>query len=147
MIWSLFVPLLMGALGVLQNTINKKVADSIGLSLALLVNSFVLLAMGLILLLVGFYSNALPELFRSKLSFDVLQWKYMVPGFFGFTIIATLPIAIQRAGATKVFIGIIVGQILVSLLWDYAVDSIPVHPLKLAGAFLALVGAVIASYG
>jgi uncharacterized membrane protein YdcZ (DUF606 family) len=146
MIYLFLFPLLIGAFGVLQNTVNKKVGDVIGLPSALVINNLVLLGCSLLLFFALRLApeGSLPELFRQKGNFTDYGWKTLLPGLFGFFIITTAPWAIDRAGAARVFIGIIVAQVLVSLLWDYYAESIPVSPTRLAGAALALAGALLA---
>ncbi len=145
MIFSLFLPLLIGATGVLQNTLNRKIAAGIGLPLALLVNSFtlVLLSVALFFCLRLVPNENLPEIFRSRTEWS-LGWKNLLPGFFGFFIIATAPLAIGRVGATKVFIGVIVAQIIASILWDFYAEALPISSTRLIGAALALAGALLA---
>ncbi len=147
MIYSLLIPLAMGALGVLQNTVNKKVAMSFGVPLAIALNGVVLVfcAFSFFFLCRWIPESSLPDLFRQKESLSALNWRAFLPGLFGFLIIVCLPSAIEKVGATRVFIGIIVAQIAVSILWDYYAESIPVSPMRVFGALLALAGALIAS--
>lgn len=146
MILPLLFSLAIGALGVLQNTMNKKLSEVMSLPLALVVNNIILLACSL-----GFFfvvrllpESALPELLRDKGSWQAGGWKILLPGAFGFFIIAAAPWAIEKAGATKVFIGIIVAQIVASILWDQLVESIPASPVRIAGAVIAFLGALLA---
>jgi uncharacterized membrane protein YdcZ (DUF606 family) len=148
MLFILVLPLMIGAAGVLQNTINKKIGMQMGVPLALVLNNLILLACStaLYFTLRSLPQQSLPELFRAKENWGDLRWPILLlPGFFGFFIIATAPWAIERAGATRVFIGIIVAQIVVSILWDLLADAVPVSPMRLGGALLALVGALLAA--
>ena len=140
------LPVLVGAASVLQNTLNKRISESMGLALALLINSVVVLVFSAILFIVVrlLPDSSLPELFRQKGGWSWSDPKLLIPSFCGFLIIAGAPWAISRIGATKVFILMIVAQILVSLLWDYWAESLPVSPLRLVGAALTLVGALLA---
>lgn len=141
----LLLPVVVGAASVLQNTINKRISESMGLALALLINSVVVLALSVVLFVVVrlLPDTALPELFRQKGSWSWADPKLLVPSVCGFLIIAGAPWAISRLGATKVFILMIVAQILVSLLWDYWAESLPVSPVRLVGAALTLLGALL----
>lgn len=147
MLFSLVLPLLAGALGVLQNAVNRKFADSLSLPFALVVNSLVLLAASCVLYgaLRAWPAESLPEIFRPRANWGGVSLAHLLPGLFGFTIITVLPWAIQRAGATRVFIGIVVAQIAVSLLWDVFAENLALSPTRIFGAALALVGAVVAS--
>lgn len=143
---SIFIPLMIGAMGVLQNTFNKKIGESLGVPLTLLINNIVLLGCGVSFFCIAkmIPKTSLPDLFQQKIPFEV-SWKYFVPGVFGYLIILTAPYAIQKVGATRVFIGVIVAQIVVSMLWDFFAESIPFSSTKIVGAGLALAGALLAS--
>lgn len=145
MLFSVVLPLMIGALGVLQNTFNRKYADTIGLPMALVVNNLVLLGLsiGLFWALRLVPEASLPEIFRHRSGF-AFSPRYILPGLFGMLIITTAPWAIQRVGATRVFIGIIAAQIVVSLLWDYF-EAEPVSGQRILGAALALAGALLAA--
>lgn len=147
MVFSILIPLCIGALGVLQNTINKKAAMSLGVPVAIAVNGVVLGVAALLFLFVVRFvpESSLPDLFRPKAGLETLGWRHLIPGIFGFLIIITAPSAIERVGATRVFIGIIVAQIAVSILWDYYAESLPIPPLRILGAVLALAGALLAA--
>ncbi len=147
MLYSLLIPLAMGALGVLQNTVNKKVSMSFGVPLAIAINGVVLAACAFLFLFATrlLPEASLPELFRQRESLKALSFTAILPGIFGFLIIVCLPSAIEKVGATRVFIGIIVAQIAVSILWDYFAESLPISPMRIVGALLALAGALIAS--
>lgn len=138
-------PLLIGGFGVLQNTLNKKIAENIGIPLALIINNLVLLSASLLFffLLKLLPSESVPPLFQQKSGLSTVGWKILLPGMLGFFIICTAPYAIEKVGATKVFIGIIVAQIVVSMLWDYF-DSFPITTMRIIGALLALFGAILA---
>jgi uncharacterized membrane protein YdcZ (DUF606 family) len=147
MIFPMILSLVIGAVGVFQNTLNKKLSEVMSLPLALVVNNLILLACSVSLFLaVKFFPEAqLPELLRTKGNWQAGGWKILLPGIFGFFIIAVAPWAIEKAGATKVFIGIIVAQIVASILWDYFAENVPASPIRLAGALLAFLGAILAT--
>jgi len=146
MIYSIILPLMIGAFGVLQNTLNKKLAGTMGLPMALVINNIVLLISALLFFffirLPG--EDRVPEIFRTKLTESFWNVQYLVPGLLGFFIIVTAPWSIEKVGATKVFVMIIVAQVVTSLAWDYWVESSPMPPLRLAGALIAAIGAFIA---
>jgi uncharacterized membrane protein YdcZ (DUF606 family) len=142
----LFVSFLIGGAGVLQNTFNQRIGNSLGLPLTLLMNSFVLFGSSLLLFLAVRYlpAGAVAELYQEK-NVTGFPWRALLPGLLGFFIVATAPYTIGKIGATRVFIAVIVAQIVVSLLWDLFAESIPVSPTRLAGAGLALLGAILAA--
>lgn len=146
MLYTILFPLVIGALGVLQNTVNKNVAQGVGMPIAILANGLVLFlcSIAFYFALLRMPQEGMPSLFQHKLSQGVLNWRILVPGILGFLIIASAPYCIERAGATKVFIGIIVAQILTSIAWDRFVEEISVTPVRLLGAGLAFIGALLA---
>lgn len=147
MFFLVFVPLFIGTLGVLQHTLNRRFADSIGVPLALAVNSGVMIACaGIFYAYLRFAPERfVPPLYRIGGGLSALSPWHILQGAFGFFIIATAPVAIERIGATRVFIGIIVAQIVASILWDYFFEARPPDPYRIAGAALALGGALLAA--
>jgi bacterial/archaeal transporter family-2 protein len=141
------ISLLMGALGVLQNTLNKQFSSTLGLPVTLLVNGFTLCACSLLFFfaLRMVPAEALPEMFRPMAGVRGVRPYDVLPGIFGFVIISSLPWVLEKQGATKVFIAIIAGQLVVSMLWDLLVEGSPVDGMRAAGAALALIGAIVAS--
>lgn len=146
MLFSLLIPFLIGTCAVLQSGLNKKFAESMGLGSAILVNNLVILSVSVIAIVVTRLvpETALPELFRPRSGWSY-HWKLIFPGLLAFGIITLAPWAISRAGATRVFVGIIAAQVVVSLFWDYWVEALPASPTRLAGAALALAGALLAA--
>jgi drug/metabolite transporter (DMT)-like permease len=70
----------------------------------------------------------------------------VVPGIFGFYIIAGIPWAVSRVGAARVFVVIVAAQCAVSLLWDALVSGKPLTLARGGGALLALVGVALATW-
>ena len=144
---ALAISLLMGVLGVLQNTLNKQYSLSLGMQWTILVNGLTLCAC----CAVFFFalrlapSESLPVIFRPMAGARALHLYDLLPGIFGFLIIATLPWVLERQGATRVFIAIVAGQLVVSLLWDLFVEGSAVDAKRAAGTALALAGAIVAS--
>jgi uncharacterized membrane protein YdcZ (DUF606 family) len=144
MIAAYLVALIIGSLGVLQNTLNKQIGSSIGIPLALVINNLVLLSASILFLVTIRWlpEGALPELFQQKESLAP-RLALLVPGLMGFFIIATAPWAIGKVGALKVFLVIIVAQIVVSIAWDQWMEGIGLSAMKIAGVLLALLGTII----
>jgi uncharacterized membrane protein YdcZ (DUF606 family) len=147
MLFSLVLPLLVGTFSVIQNTLNKQISNRISLPLSLLLNNALVLVLSaaLFLALRTVPDEALPAMFRTRNGISDFSLKFLVPGLCGFLLITLAPWAIQRAGATRVFIGIVVAQIVVSMLWDLLAEAIPLSPTRLLGAGLAIAGAWLAS--
>lgn len=140
-----FLSLLLGSLGVLQNTINRKIAAGWGLPITLVVNSVVMLVVSVTVFFLMRIpaETSLPEMLRPKTSLSGFSWLNLLPGIFGFIIISCIPIAVARIGATKIFIAIIGAQIVTSILWDFWFEGISVAPTRVLGAILAFIGALL----
>jgi uncharacterized membrane protein YdcZ (DUF606 family) len=142
----LVLPLVIGALGVLQNTLNRRMAPTLGLDWALLVNGVVVFVCGFVFLVGMRYvpTESLPPMYRPLAGSRSFTLTDVLPGIFGFLIIASMPWVIERMGATRVFIGVIAAQLVVSLLWDFYVEAIGVSFWRIAGGALALAGTALA---
>ncbi len=92
-----------------------------------------------------FPTDSLPNMYRPVVGARAFAAYDVLPGLFGFFIIAAMPWAIERVGATRVFIGIIAAQLVVSLLWDFYVEGIRVSAWRIAGGALALAGTALAT--
>lgn len=147
MLLGFLLPFLIGVMGVLQNTMNRRYAVSMGIPMALVFNGIVLF-FGALIFYFGLRfipAKNIPGLYQASESGFAFGWWLFIPGLLGFLIVAIAPWAIESVGATKVFIGVIVAQIFTSILWDYFVESLPVDPMRAAGAALALAGALLAA--
>jgi len=147
MLFSLVLPLFVGTFSVVQNALNKQISNRISLPLSLLLNNafVLLLSIAFFFALRTVPDETLPAMFRTRNGITDPSAKFLVPGLCGFLLITLAPFAIERAGATRVFIGIVVAQIVVSMLWDSYAEAIPLTPTRLAGAGLAMAGAWLAS--
>lgn len=143
---GVILSLLIGTLGVLQNTLNKQFSLSLGLGRAVLVNGFVLFgcSVAFFFLLRAIPQESLPTLFRPVADARGLRPHDILPGLFGFLIIVTCPWVIEKLGATRVFIAIIAAQLVVSMLWDWQAEGLPPSVWRFAGGALALAGACLA---
>lgn len=138
------IPLIVGSVTVLQGTLNRQMSESMGLGMALIVNSIIALIICLILYaLVRWQPDWFPAMFNGQLSMDKLAWWMIFPGIFGFCIIAGIPWAISKLGAAKVFVAIVTAQMTVSMLWDTFADDKPFSWVRLVGVSMAVVGALI----
>jgi transporter family-2 protein len=143
----LLIPLAVGAMTVLQGTLNRQMSESMGLGSAIFLNSVVVVALGsAFYALVRAQPSWLPAIFAGSPDLSRVAWWMIVPGIFGFCIIAGIPWAISRVGAARVFVGIVVAQLVVSLLWDALVAGQPVTLARGGGAALAVVGVILATW-
>jgi len=141
------ISLLMGALGVLQNTLNKQFSLSLGMQWTILINGLTLSVCCVLFFFALRFApaDALPAIFRPLEGARGLRPYDVLPGIFGFLIITTLPWVLERQGATRVFIAIIASQLVVSLLWDILVEGSAIEAKRAIGSALALLGALVAS--
>lgn len=140
----IMISLLIGVMGVLQNTFNKKIAVKVGIATTALLNNISILFFGIIFyFLVRQTPQFFPELFRVKSESMNLTWRLFIPGFLGFLIIIMAPYSIEKLGAARVFMIIILSQLITCILWDKYFENIPITSSKILGAMVAGVGAII----
>ncbi len=136
-----------GSLGVFQNTVNKLISDDWGLPLALVANGVVLLAASLILFVALKFvpEESLHPIFRTRTQLTGLSWIHLLPGLFGLTVITLIPYSIDRMGATRVFIALVAAQIVASMAWDKFTTDATLSPMRIFGAVLTFLGALLAA--
>jgi uncharacterized membrane protein YdcZ (DUF606 family) len=135
------LPIILGGAGVIQAVLNKDIAAVYGLSMASLIN-------GAIVVLCAIFVFAAVHYFPDILVFNKkhlqsFQWWYLIPGIIGFCLVLFVPLAIREVGTLPVFLGIIAGQIIVSIIWDAYHENIPVNTIRIAGALLTFTGAFL----
>lgn len=141
---AVFIPFILGMVGILQGAFYRRISDSIGLTHAVLIgNNFAMLLTIPIVYLIYKNPGWVPEFFHFKSPLPQLKWWYLVPGFFGILIVFGLPLAISKVGAVKSTVMIIVAQIMTSVIWDLLFEKIPLQSTKVIGMILALVSAFL----
>ena len=136
----MLLPIVVGLAIVLQSGLNRVIAETRGLALALMINAvLVALLTGGFLLWVHRAPSA-PAFLRGTVGW---QWWYFIPALCGFVITLGIPWALSRIGAGAVFALIIATQLLGSLAWDAIVEHRVIGVGKLAAAALTAVGALI----
>jgi transporter family-2 protein len=134
------IPFFLGAISVLQATINRQVAKEFGLSQAVFFNTLILLAVSVIALFtVKTWDLPALQMQTGEGRFSNLSWWHLLPGVFGFCLVAGIPLAIQRIGALQVFVGLIAAQMIVSLLWDRFIDGVEINLYRVIGALLSII--------
>lgn len=140
---ALLIPLALGALGILQGTLNKEVSNTIGVAQTTFISSIATLLFCIPLYYtVKFYPQYFPEFFHVKAPFTTYKWWYIFPGLFGVFIVAGLPLAFSKLGAVKVTVGLIAAQMIASVLWDTFIDKLPMAWPKLLGMGFAVLSVV-----
>ncbi len=140
------IPLSVGAMTVLQGTLNRQMSEPMGLGAALLVNSVIVtVAAAALYGAARLQPSLVPAIFHDSFEPRQLRAWMILPGLFGFGIIAGIPWGITRLGAAKVFVGIVVAQLVVSMIWDTFIDGRPITWMRVVGASMAILGVIIVS--
>lgn len=144
LVWT--VPVIVGLAVVLQGGFNRQVSQQWGLATTVFVNGIVFLLVSLILWgAMKLRPGVLPrEFLPPDVSGPVAAWRVILPGVFGVVIVTGLPWAIARMGALGAILVLLVTQLAVSMIWDAVVEGVPIHPMRVLGAVLALAGAWLA---
>ncbi len=143
-----FAPLILGFVTVGQGVLNRWIAERWGLSAAIVLSALTLLLFSsLVLALVRLSPGSFPAYFAPPQSLPAPAWWFVLPGLLGCVFISGIPWAISRLGAAHVFVMVIAGQIVASLIWDAVVEGRPVTLVRLSGASLAVLGAALLASG
>jgi len=141
---ALLVPFVLGCLAVLQVALNKRIAATMGLTQAVVLNAFVLLVVAAVFWL---YARGARQDFGEWMSgsggFGDFKLWWIVPGLCGLTLVAGLPWAVQRVGALQAFVVLVAAQMLFGIVWDHFVDGVSVTAPRVIGAGLAIAGAMV----
>ncbi len=142
-----FASFLIGGVAVLQAGLNRQISKSAGLLGATLLNTVL---MFFVLVLIWLATRYAPQFFSEsfvpKWNPSELKWWVIIPGLCGIVLVAGIPTLLPKLGASGVFLGIVVGQMICSLLWDVFVEQMPFEPKRLVGASLAIVGLLIVNW-
>jgi transporter family-2 protein len=142
--WSV-VPVVLGAVAVLQGMLNRELAQSIGLGRAAAINGAVVAtALAAVYAAVRASPQHFPELFQPRPG--PLPWWVVAPGLCGGVVVLITPWAIARVGAAPVFIGVVAGQMWASLALDAWILGAPTSWPRLLGATMTMAGVVLASW-
>ncbi len=147
MYWYLSLPIIVGAITVIQGGMNREVAESWGLPGMMVLNSVMYLLASLAFFAIAkFQLVPLSPVLRDKDSFVDFSWWYLIPGAFGFIIVLGIPMAIAKFDTLKVFICLVAAQMIASLLWDKYIDGIELSFTRVLAATITLVGASISLF-
>ena len=135
-----------GAFGVWQAGMNKVVADSLGFTASLLFNGLFFLAFNfLFFVLVFLKPQHFSQEFTIQWAFQDFKWWWVVPGFMGFALVMGLAVSVGRIGAVQTFVISIAAQIGASIAWDIWQGEHEINKLRLAGAAITLLGAILST--
>lgn len=140
----LLLPLALGVTVVLQATLNRTMALQYGLASAVLLNAAVFFILSLGFFISAKYTPTLvPEFMRVRISEQSFSWLYLLPGLCGFFLVLGLPWAIQNIGPSTSFLLLIASQIVVSLGLEIYQSGITPPLVRILGALLVIVGAIL----
>ena len=144
----LALPFFLGVLAILQAGLNRIIAKSHHLVSVVLFNNTVVLGFSVLVWLFfkQFYSESLktaPPLLGTPSSSATLQWWYFVPGLAGFLFVLLLPYSIARLGASRVFLMLILAQIIGGVVWDLHIENQEVPLSRYLAVLFALLAALI----
>ena len=144
---AVVLTLLLGMVGIFQGGLNRQMAEHIGVIQAITAGSLITTTLAFTALFFLWNSPSLfPDFFHLRSSVGNFKWWYIIPGFFGFYVIVTLPFVIYKIGAVKVTILLVGAQILASIFWDLAVEKIPLTFLKTTAMILAAISVLLATW-
>ena len=143
---ALLVPLVLGAVAVLQATINREVARTWGLAPTALLNMTVALVASAVFLGYCVWRGDSGGLLRVNFDASDVRGFWLMPGLFGCALVLGLPWAVARLGATSVFVSLVGAQIVTSAAWDWLAAAQGLSPQRLLGAVLAIVSVVLANW-
>jgi len=141
----LILPIFLGLSVVTQGVLNRKIAGDWGLSSAIFLNAVVLLVISLVFISgAKWMPQIFPEFLRlQNLEMENAKWWFLIPGLCGFFIVLGVPWSLQNNGPSKTFILLIVSQVVFSLLFEKFVFESSVSILKIVGACVAVLGAIL----
>ena len=143
---AIFLSILAGVFGVWQAGMNKVVADSLGFPGSLLFNGVFFLVFNLIFFAIVFVKpKSFPAQFAIQWAFEDFRWWWVIPGLMGFALVMGLAVSIGRIGAVQTFVVSIAAQIFASIAWDLFQGDHQINKVRLAGAAVTMVGAIIAT--
>jgi uncharacterized membrane protein YdcZ (DUF606 family) len=146
MVLAILLSMMAGAFGVWQAGLNKVVADSLGFTASLLLNGvFFLICNFVFFLYVYAKPSTVPAEFTIQWAFHDFKWWWLIPGFMGFALVMGLAVSVGRIGAVQTIVFSIAAQVLASMAWDYYVSDVQVTKLRMLGAAITLVGAVLST--
>lgn len=144
--FPMLLPLLLGTLVVFQPALNRRVGETRGLSVAVVVNATVLLLLAFLLLLtLHWLGDRAPEWLRPRAT-PFRLW-HLLPGGMGFALVLLVPMAYRQVGALATAVWMLCGQMVTALVWDALNDGPKPTLARVAGTLLAMGGALLTSRG
>lgn len=138
------IPLALGCAAVFQGALNRRIAVHLGLPKAVMLTNLIAFVCALLLSQVlRSMPSLFPPGFAAQQPLSRAAWWYVVPGLCGFAFILGMPLSFGRLGVFQSLLLLIGSQLVVGLVWDQLVEGRPVTPLRIVGAIITLLGAVL----
>lgn len=134
----------LGAVAVLQGGLNRLISEKLSLGATVLLNALVFLTVALVYWFFAERSSGQSGL--SGVGGFKPEWWYLIPGVLGAIFVFGIPWAIPQIGALRVFLCIVAGQMVVSIIWDKLAENRSPDLQGVLGALLAVAGVVVASW-
>ena len=142
-----FFSICLGFIAVIQGGLNRQISSKLGLVWAILINNSVIFIAGILFyFFVKYNPDIFSTFFKEKGTFSHLSWWYIIPGLCGLCLVAGIPLAINKIGALNVFIAIVAGQMILSIIWDFYVEGIAISPIRITSAVLSLISVLLLSW-
>lgn len=122
---------------VFQGALNRVLSDKTNLSFTVLWNAIIFLLASI----AYFAFDQMKSGSDLKLSAwtEKLQWWTVLPGIAGIIIVAGIPNAIEKIGASRTFLVVVVSQLLMSMAWDYFSDGAVPGFKQILGVLFAII--------
>ena len=148
MVLAVFFSIMAGAFGVWQAGMNKVVADSLGFTASLLFNGVFFLVFNFAFFVYVYVRpETLPQEFTIQWALSDFKWWWVVPGFMGFALVMGLAVSVGRIGAVQTIVISIAAQVFASIAWDFYAGEVNLTKIRLAGAGITLLGAILSTLG
>ena len=143
---ALFIGLsiLIGLCQVCQAGVNRHISKHIGLPAASVLNNVLGCSCAVLVYFVEDSSKeSLPDAWENRGNFSDMRWWWVLPGFFGFFIVVSIPWGIARMGAFRMFATMIAAELVAGLAWDAIFEGKPVGLVRAMTAVSVGIGAAI----
>jgi bacterial/archaeal transporter family-2 protein len=135
----------LGIVAVIQAAINRQIALRWGLAPAAALNTGIATVVAAIFLGLAVTIGTASFVIQPSLRLADFRWYWVLPGVFGFLLVAGIPWAVHQVGALRVFVGLVAAQMVTSLALDHFAEGIPMTTTRGAGALLAIASVFLVS--
>lgn len=138
----MILPLILGMMAVLQGAINREVSKSWGLPYTAFFSNLTTIVLCIVFIIWAKHWGS-KAAFLTGSSNIQFKWWFLLPGLFGFSIVAGLPWAIHKFGALKVTAFFVCAQMITSIIWDLTMLKIPITTTRLLAALFGFLSVAL----